>query len=101
MPWYKVAFADKYESALTAAGMIQEFSLIAATAGFTAAVGLFRHKDNRHTSTATYFFSPAASEIAIDLIVRYSGVECAPPSIEEVEVSVAHSFAGIPFAESR
>jgi hypothetical protein len=81
MSWYRVAFADKYTSALTAAQMIEEFSMLPLAAGSRKGAGLFRGSGS---DEAVYYFSPGAAAIAMSIIERYSGKKCEAPFLSEV-----------------
>jgi hypothetical protein len=88
MTWYKVTLSPADISAGKPDELVDEFRLLFGSLGNPHGAGLF---DGNGMHMYEYYFSPGAARIAMSIINRYRGVECAAPLRSSVGESVVNS----------
>lgn len=92
--WYKVTFPYE-EGGPRGRGtqMKREFELLYISKGAPSEGALFWARDDNFTSIS-YYFSPAAAELAKHIVKTNRGVPCPAPERGSVFLSVGHSGIG-------
>jgi hypothetical protein len=93
MSWYKVTLLPKDVGIGGKAKVLQDrFEALFMASSAPKDVAMFTNHDEDFAGYF-YYFSPGAVTIAKDLIESYSGITCAPPVRDEVNLLVGHSGA--------